>query len=257
MMRPVRRDRAGVGSVRRRSSYAEAIPLFERILAADPHNLDAALRLATAHSTLGHDAKADGDVQARRGDLADVTGRPRLPRPCTWRKGPKWESAVPLLEQVGRRSRRTALPALEALAQAPGAPGADGRGGGVAAEGLRAARSRPPANWSGSGNWRWASAGRRRRSRPSSGRARSSPSGFRTTSSWALLYLDARRFAEARDALDRVPPSHPEYPMALFKRAQVSVLLNEPDASTRIARARRGADATTRDLIAREKLFQR
>ena len=34
--------------------------------------------------------------------------------------------------------------------------------------------------------------------------------------------------------------------MALFKRAQVSVLLNEPDAAARIARARRGADATTR-----------
>ena len=72
-----------------------------------------------------------------------------------------------------------------------------------------------------------------------------------------LLYLDARRFAEARDALDRVRPSHPEYPMVLFKRAQVSVLLNEPDAADRIARARRGADATTRELIAREKLFQR
>ena len=50
-----------------------------------------------------------------------------------------------------------------------------------------------------------------------------------------LLYLDARRFAEARDALDRVPASHPEYPMVLFKRAQVSVLLNEPDSAARIA----------------------
>ncbi len=45
--------------------------------------------------------------------------------------------------------------------------------------------------------------------------------------------------------------------MALFKRAQVSVLLDEPDAADRIARARRGADATTRDLIAREKLFRK
>jgi hypothetical protein len=44
--------------------------------------------------------------------------------------------------------------------------------------------------------------------------------------------------------------------MALFKRAQVSVLLNEPDRAERIARARQHADATTRDLIARERLFQ-
>jgi thioredoxin-like negative regulator of GroEL len=71
-----------------------------------------------------------------------------------------------------------------------------------------------------------------------------------------VLYLAARRFEDARDALDRVPSSHPEYPMALFKRAQVSVLLHEPDQGARIAAARRHADATTRDLIARERLFQ-
>jgi hypothetical protein len=70
-----------------------------------------------------------------------------------------------------------------------------------------------------------------------------------------VLYLDARRLPEARDALDRLPRSHPAYPMALFKRAQVSVLLNEPDAAARIARARAAADSTTRPLIAREKLF--
>jgi hypothetical protein len=44
--------------------------------------------------------------------------------------------------------------------------------------------------------------------------------------------------------------------MALFKRAQVSVLLNEPDQAARIERARARADATTRPLIARERLFQ-
>jgi hypothetical protein len=72
-----------------------------------------------------------------------------------------------------------------------------------------------------------------------------------------VLYLSARRFQEARDALDRVPPSHPEYPMALFKRAQVSVLLNEPDSAARIERARQRADATTRALIANERLFRK
>ncbi len=71
-----------------------------------------------------------------------------------------------------------------------------------------------------------------------------------------VLYLDARRFTDARDALDRVPASDPEYPMALFKRAQVSVLLNEADRADRIARARQHADGTTRALIALEKLFE-
>ncbi|HEY0874361.1 MAG TPA: hypothetical protein VGD94_12890, partial [Vicinamibacterales bacterium] len=58
-----------------------------------------------------------------------------------------------------------------------------------------------------------------------------------------------------RDALDRVPASSHDYPMALFKRAQVSVLLNEPDAGERIRRARERATPLTRELIAREKLF--
>ncbi len=44
--------------------------------------------------------------------------------------------------------------------------------------------------------------------------------------------------------------------MALFKRAQVSVLLHEPDQAARIAAAREHADATTRKLIASERLFQ-
>ena len=72
-----------------------------------------------------------------------------------------------------------------------------------------------------------------------------------------MLYLAARRFAEARDALDRVPPSHPGYPMALFKRAQVSVLLHEPDQAARIERARDSGPTRRRaPLIARERLFQ-
>jgi tetratricopeptide (TPR) repeat protein len=79
---------------------------------------------------------------------------------------------------------------------------------------------------------------------------------FRHHLELGVLYQDARRLTEARDALDRVPAGHPEYPMALFKRAQVSVLLDEPDRADRIARARTHADATTRPLIAREKLFR-
>ena len=71
-----------------------------------------------------------------------------------------------------------------------------------------------------------------------------------------VLYLADRQLADARDALDRVPASSRDYPMALFKRAQVSVLLNEPDRAARIAAARQHADATTRELIAAEKLFK-
>jgi tetratricopeptide (TPR) repeat protein len=71
-----------------------------------------------------------------------------------------------------------------------------------------------------------------------------------------VLYLAEHRLDEARDALDRVPPNDPKYPMAAFKRAQVSVLLREPDSAARIATAREHADDVTRGLIARERLFQ-
>jgi thioredoxin-like negative regulator of GroEL len=71
-----------------------------------------------------------------------------------------------------------------------------------------------------------------------------------------VLYLAAGRLSDARDALDRVPLSDPGYAMALFKRAQVSVLLHEADAPSKIAAAQEHADATTRELIARERLFR-
>jgi tetratricopeptide (TPR) repeat protein len=71
-----------------------------------------------------------------------------------------------------------------------------------------------------------------------------------------VLYLAAGRLTDARDALDRVPPRDPNYAMALFKRAQVSVLLHENDAPSRIEMARQHATPLTRDLIARERLFR-
>jgi hypothetical protein len=70
-----------------------------------------------------------------------------------------------------------------------------------------------------------------------------------------VLYLAARRLEDARDALERVPATRRGYPMALFKRAQVSVLLKEPDRAERIRLARDRADATTRELIRKERLF--
>ena len=88
------------------------------------------------------------------------------------------------------------------------------------------------------------------RARAAEGRA------FKHDLELGVLYLASRRLQDARAALDRVPSSSPDYPMALFKRAQVSALLGEPDLAARIAAARQHADATTRPLIASERLFQ-
>ena len=237
-----------------REEYARAVPLLERIRAEDPGNLDAALRLATAHSMLGQEALALREFE-RAGEIAPGSQDVRTYLALHYARGKDWARAVPLLEQVVAESPDR-LPAVEALARVR-----ERQGRVEEAIALRqqvhakrkalAGGARPP---------RRARHGRgedRARARVVRGRARGPRrSAFRHDLELGVLYLAERRFAEARDALDRVPPSHPGYPMALFKRAQVSVLLGEPDQAARIDAARRRADATTRELIARERLFQ-
>ena len=59
------------------------------------------------------------------------------------------------------------------------------------------------------------------------------PEAFTHDLELGVLYLAARRFVEAAACLDRVEPDNPDYPLALFKRAQVAVLLQEPDAAVK------------------------
>lgn len=202
-----------------RGQYRQAIPVLQGILEADPHNLDAALRLATSYSSLGQHARA---VEAfrRAATIAPESPDVRLYLALHYARTDDWPRAVPMLEElVGQMPRR--LAAWETL-------------------GLLAMRE-----------------GRTARAIDAFERARAlAGASFAYDLELGVLYLDARRLQDARAALDRVPASHPGYPMALFKRAQVSVLLNEPDRGARIARARQHADATTRPLIAREQLFK-
>ena len=233
--------------------YAKAIPLLEHVLAADPFNLDAALRLATAHSSLGHQAKAL-EMFRRAADISPSSPDVRTYLALHYARGPQWEEAVPLLEKIVADTPDR-LPAVEALARIR-----ERQGRVEEAIGLRrtiyAIRTPTRAELAELGEIEMG-VGHTAPAIESFERARAlDPGRFGHDLELGLLYLDARRFADARDALDRVPASHPEYPMALFKRAQVSVLLNEPDRTARIARARQVADATTRSLIAKERLFQ-
>jgi len=232
--------------------YAQAIPLYERIVAADPTNLDAHLRLATAHSSLGHNAMAEKAFeQAAR--LAPQSEDVQTYLALHYARTPQWERAVPLLEKVVAASPDR-VPALEGLAlvrERQGRP----RDAVEIWNRLYTLREPGRAELLHLGDLAM-DAGLTAPAIDAFERARAMPGpAFTRDLELGLLYLDARRFDEARAALDRVPPAHPEYPMALFKRAQVSVLLKEPDAAARIALARRKADATTRALIEREQLF--
>jgi arylsulfatase A-like enzyme/Tfp pilus assembly protein PilF len=236
-----------------REEYAHAIPLLKKILAHDSHNLDAALRLATAHSALGHESQAI-EAFRRAADMAPQSQDVRTYLALHYARGKEWPQAVPLLERiVGETPDR--LPALEALAVVRERQGRIDEAIGLR-EKVYAMRDASPVELVQLGQLAM-SVGRTTLGIESFEKARGLQLGrFRHDLELGVLYLAARRLPEARDALDRVSASHPGYPMALFKRAQVSVLLHEPDQAARIDLARRRADSTTRDLVARERLFQ-
>ncbi len=233
--------------------YAQAVPLFERILAQDPYNLDAMLRLASSYSALGRNSQAVA-MFTRAAQLAPQSPDVRVYLGLHYVRNGRWEAAAPLLEQAvsDTPDRLAAIEGLSLVRERQGrlADAVDLR--------RRVYELREPSleELLRTGSLAM-EAGRTDAAIDAIERARGlSASRFDRDLELGVLYLDARRFADARAALDRVRPDHPEYAMALFKRAQVSVLLNEADASARIERARRGASPETRALIARERLFQ-
>ena len=234
------------------AKYAQVVPLLERILARDRYNLDATLRLATARSALGQNAQAMVAFRRAR-DLAPESDDVKLYLALHLARGNDWAQAVQPLEEIVAASPDR-LAAVEGLAVLRTRQGRldDAVRLTRQAYGLKTPAA---AEWARLGEMAMA-AGLTDSAIDAFERARGGQGvAFRHDLELGVLYLSARRFEEARAALDRVPPRHPQYPMALFKRAQVSVLLREPDAAARIDLARRRADATTRDLIARETLF--
>ena len=206
--------------------YRGAIPVLNQIVARDPNNLDARLRLATSYSSLGATAQAE-DAFRRAAAIAPDSQDVRTYLALHYARTPDWERAVPMLEQILKETpdRVTAAEALAALKTRQGEVAMDREDtSGAIAAFERARQLAPPT--------------------------------FKVDLDLGVLYLSARQFADARTALDRALAAKPNDPMALFKRAQVSVLLREVDANSRIAVARQKADATTKPLIERERLFQ-
>jgi arylsulfatase A-like enzyme/tetratricopeptide (TPR) repeat protein len=255
--RPI--DMAGLFDVMDRASglfvaerYAEVIPFLERILAADPSNLDAMLRMATAHSVMGRREKARALFE-RAIALAPESPDVRMYLGLHYARGPEWQQAARLLEAVLAASpdRVAAIEALAAIRER------EQRATDVVVllQRLRGLRALSAGESARLGRAAMAT-GQTDVAIGAFEEARKTGGPFNEDLELGVLYLAARRFPEARDSLDRVQTSHHDYAMALFKRAQVSVLLNEPDAAARIDRARRGASPETRPLIARERLFQ-
>jgi choline-sulfatase len=201
-----------------RGDYRGALPLIERLAQGDPGNPSLALRAAVAHSALGHDVEAlRAFARARQVDPESVDAR-HYEALHHLRAGRPAEAAQLFAQVLAQQPERRA--ALAALAEIR----------------MREGRTDDAISLF-------------ERARAVAG------DGFEHDLELGVLYLAARRLDEARDALDRVEPDHPAYAMALFKRAQVAVLLEEPDAAARIQVARDLATPETRELIARERLF--
>jgi tetratricopeptide (TPR) repeat protein len=205
--------------------YKESIPLFERIFAADSHNIDAALRLAGAYSALGQNDKAIAWFQ-RAASIDSNSQDVRTYLGLHYVRVKDWDRASVLLEQVVKESpdRATAVDGLATVKNTQGERAMDAGRTDEAIADFERARSLQPAT-------------------------------FAHDLELGVLYLASRRFEDARAALDRFLAVHADDPMGLFKRAQVSVLLREADAPQRIELAKKRADAVTRPLIDRERLF--
>lgn len=236
-----------------REEYARAIPLLEKIRARDAFNLDAVLRLATAHSALGHEEQALRMFEKAK-DLAPLSADVRTYFALHLARGARWEESVPLLEKVEAESPDR-IPVLEALARVRERQGRT-RDALALWQRIHSLRKASGLELVKVGELAMAAEDTEGAIRSFEAARLAQGSAFRHHLELGVLYLAARRFEEAKEALDRVSPRHPAYAMALFKRAQVSVLLREPDRASRIEAARRGADANTRELIARERLFQ-
>ncbi len=233
--------------------YGRAIPLLERILAEDPKNLDAVLQLATAHSALGQEKRAL-EAFDRAAEIAPDSQDVRTYLALHYARGKQWQRAVPLLERIVAETPDR-LPALEALAVVRERQGRAAEAI-LLRQKIYGMRNPTPLELVRLGQLAMG-VGQTALAIESFEGARSlQGNAFHHDLELGVLYLDARRLDDAKASLDRVSPSDPAYPMALFKRAQVSVLLREPDRAARIEAARQRADATTRKLIASERLFQ-
>ncbi len=241
-----------------RDDYAGAIPPLERVAVKDPNNATVRLRLAVAWSILGKESRAAGQFAAARRlrpdslDLRTYEGLHLL------RFGHESKAATLLASVLAADPDR--LAALEGLATIHEHEGNAPEAARLL-ERVIEKKSAPGQELARLGLLRMALADTPgaltafERARPLLG------DRFAHDLAMGVCYLSARRFAEARDALDRaigrLGTKHPDLPMALFKRAEVAVLLNEPERDRHVRRAWERADATTRPLLERETLFTR
>jgi choline-sulfatase len=233
--------------------YAAAIPLFERVLAADPDNLVACLRLAVAHSVLGHEEAAE-EYFERAGRLDPGSLDLRYYHAVHLLRFGRWQRAEPLFESVLAEMPRK-VGVLRSMVQIRESQGRSDEARGFLRRAM--ALEEPAAgDFLKLGELSMAlmdtpaAIDAFEKARQLQGR------DFAHSLELGLCYIANRQVPEAAEALDAVSQFDSEYPFALFKRAQVSVILGEPDREHRIRQAYERADPSTRELMESDPLFR-
>jgi len=234
-------------------NYAAAIQVFSRILEVDPYNFMAAMRLAVAYSVTDQKEQAQEFFERSRSinpssiDLRHYHAMHYMRNHQRHLAEPLFESV--LLEMPDR------LPALQGLVSIYARQGKD-EAVMQLLEKIVKIKDSPGKELVRLGQMRMATGDTRAAISSFEQASQILDRRFRQNLELGVLYLADRQFSNAALSLDKVTRSHPAYPMALFKRAQASVLMNEADSEARVRLAWQRADNTTRRLIVSEKLFR-
>ena len=236
-----------------RKDYAAAIPVFTRILEADPYNFMAALRLAVAYSVTNDAVQAQVYFdRARALDPSSVDLRQY--QAMHYMKNQQWDLAGPLFESVLAESPDR-IPALTGLATVYKRQG-ELKKAILILQRIIKIKDSPGLEWARIGQLRMTLHDTKGAIRAFETARNILDEQFRFHLELGMLYMADQRFNDAAVSLDTVSRLHPAYAMALFKRAQASVLLGEPDRENRVRQAWLQADQTTRPLIEKERLFR-
>lgn len=232
--------------------YAAAIPVFTRILEADPYNFSAALRLAVAYSVTDDEQAQDYFDRARAIDPSSTDLRHY--QAMHYLKNDQWDLAQPLFESVLAVSPDR-IPALIGLSRIYASQGETRKAIRLLEKVVRLKDS-PGMEWARLGQLHMSLRETTEAIRAFENAQKLLGDEFRNHMDLGMLYMADGRFSEAAVSLDKVPSQHPGYAVALFKRAQASVLLNEIDRENRVRKAWVHANQTTRPLILADPLFE-
>ena len=196
-----------------RREYAASIPVFTRILEADPYNFMAALRLAVAYSV------TDNEVQAQK-----LFDRARTIDPSStdlrhyqamhYMRNEQWDLARPLFESVLAESPDR-IPALAGLAKVYSSQG-ELKMALRQLQRIVKIKDSPGLEWARIGQLRMAMRDTKGAIRAFEIAQKMLDDQFKFHMESGLLYMADRRFKEAAMSLDKVNSQHPAYAMALY-----------------------------------------